>query len=158
MHRFFRLSPRSRHAGWWLVPALLALGLQTAAASDVEDTRELVDLPSPLRAEMRSHMRDHLAALERVSRLLAAGDYEAAADTAESRLGMSAIGTHGGPHIGRYFPEGMRAIGMRMHRTASRFATVARDAAVDGDLGAAFAGLADVMAQCVACHNGYRVR
>jgi hypothetical protein len=157
MRRFFRHSRSSSHAGWWLAPAL-ALVLQTAAGSDLEDARESVDLPAPLRAELLSHMRDHLAAIEGVSRLLAAGDYAAAADTAESRLGMSAIGTHGGPHIGRHFPEGMRAIGMGMHRAASRFATVARDAEVGGDLGAVFNGLADVMAQCVACHNGYRVR
>lgn len=54
-------------------------------------------------------------------------------------------------------PEGMRAIDMGMHRAASRFAVAARDAEVSDDLGGAFAGRADMMARCVACHTAYRV-
>jgi len=53
-------------------------------------------------------------------------------------------------------PEGTRAIGSAKHRAASRFAVAARDAEVDDDLDAAFAGLAEVMVQCFACHNAYR--
>lgn len=121
------------------------------------DARTLVELPAPMRAHMLANMRDHLAAIETVSRQLAAGDYSAAADTAEARLGVSAMQDHGGHRMAAHMPEGMRRIGMAMHRAASRFALAARDAEVSDDLGSAFAGLAEVMAQCVACHHAYRV-
>ena len=121
------------------------------------NARTLVELPAPIRAHMLANMRDHLAAIETVSHQLAAGDYSAAADTAEARLGVSAMQQHGGHRMAAQMPEGMRAIGMAMHRAASRFALATRDAEVSDDLGSAFAGLADVMAQCVACHTAYRV-
>ncbi len=130
----------------------------THANADINaDTRILVELPAPMRAQMLSSMRDHLAAIETVSRQLAAGDYSAAADTAEARLGVSAMQNHGGHRMAPHMPEGMRRIGMAMHRAASHFALAARDAEVSDDLGSAFAGLAEVMAQCVACHHAYRV-
>jgi len=136
----------------------LILVLPSAALAEAPgEQRTLVDLPAPMRAHMLANMRDHLAAIETISRLLAAGDYGAAADTAEARLGMSAMQAHGGDRMAPHMPEGMRAIGSAMHRAASRFAVAARDAEVADDLGAAFAGLAEVMAQCVACHNAYRV-
>jgi len=146
------------------VPSLLAGSAPADAHADASshaktdaDARTLVELPAPMRAHMLANMRDHLAAIETVSRQLAAGDYSAAADTAEARLGVSAMQQHGGHRMAPHMPEGMRAIGMAMHRAASRFALAARDAEVSDELGLAFAGLADVMAQCVACHTAYRV-
>lgn len=130
----------------------LALSVQAGA-----DPRERVDLPPPMREHMLANMRDHLAAIESIARLLAEGRYGEAADTAETRLGMSAMQAHGGQHMAPHMPEGMRAIGTAMHRAASRLAVGARDAEVQGDLAGALTGLADVMQQCVACHAAYRV-
>jgi hypothetical protein len=137
-------------------PALSAEPSQGAGQGKGEQ-RTLVELPPPMHAHLLANMRDHLAAIETVSRQLAAGDYGTAAETAERRLGMSAMQSHGGPRRAKHLPEGMRAIGLAMHRAASRFAVAAQDAEVSDDLGAAFAGLADVMAQCVACHTAYRL-
>jgi hypothetical protein len=123
-----------------------------------EDTRQRVELPPPMQDHMLANMRDHLLALEAITRQLAVGEYEAAAETAEGRLGMSAMQAHGAAHIAPFMPEPMRAIGVAMHRAASRFAVTARDAEVTGDLGAAFGALSQVMQQCVACHEGFRVR
>jgi hypothetical protein len=106
---------------------------------------------------MLANMRDHLLALETITRQLADGRYDAAAETAEGRLGMSAMQTHGAAHMAPFMPEAMRAIGFAMHRAASRFAIAARDAEVTGDPGAAFGALSQVMQQCVACHEGFRV-
>ena len=50
----------------------------------------------------------------------------------------------------------MQAIGTGMHRAASRFALIAKETAVDGDLAKAIAGLARVTEQCVACHAAFR--
>jgi hypothetical protein len=72
-------------------------------------------------------------------------------------MGMSAMPAHGGAHMASFMPEPMRVIGLAMHRAASRFAVSARDAEVTGDLSAAFGALSQVMQQCVACHEGFRV-
>jgi hypothetical protein len=122
-----------------------------------EDTRERVELPPPMQAHVLASMRDHLAALEAITCQLAEGRYKAAAATAEGRLGMSATQAQGGKHMAPFMPEPMRAIGSAMHRAASRFAVASSDAEVTGDLGAAFDALAQVMQQCVACHEGFRV-
>jgi cytochrome c556 len=45
-----------------------------------------------------------------------------------------------------------------MHRSASRFATVAKNASVTGDLKAAVGALAQVNQTCVACHAGFRLK
>jgi hypothetical protein len=52
----------------------------------------------------------------------------------------------------------MQDAGTAMHRAASRFALAARDAGVTGDLKPALAGLAEITAQCVGCHAGYRLK
>jgi len=134
----------------------LALAL-TLPASAEPDPRELVELPPPMREHMLANMRDHLLAIETITRLLAEGRYGEAADTAEERLGMGAMQAHGGHHMAPFMPERMRTVGTAMHRAASRFAMAARDAEVDGNLAGAFAGLSEVMQQCVACHAAYRV-
>lgn len=130
-----------------LIIALLVLGFSISAAA--KDEREQVQLP-----EM---MRDHLLALEIITRNLAAGEYDAAAETAESRLGMTSMTSHGAAHMAPFMPEPMRTLGTAMHRAASRFAIKAKDAAVEGGLAEAFGALSEVMQQCVACHSGYRV-
>jgi hypothetical protein len=106
---------------------------------------------------MLANMRDHLLAIETISRALAEGRYGEAADAAEERLGMGAMQAHGGHQRATYMPEGKRAIGSAVHRAASRLALGARDAEVRGDLAGALAGLAEVMGQWVGCHAAYRV-
>jgi len=128
-----------------------------ALAVWAEDTRKRVELPPPMQAHMLANMRDHLVALETITRQLVEGRYEAAAETAEDRLGMSAMRAHGAAHMARSMPEPMRVIGSAMHRAASRFAVASRDAEVTDDLGAAFDALSQVMQQCVACHEAFRI-
>jgi len=103
------------------------------------------------------NMRDHLLALQTITQQLSLQQYDAAADTAEQRLGMSSMGSHGASHMGKLMPKEMGAIGSEMHRAASRFAITTRDAAVDGGLEKAFGALSKVMQQCVACHAAYKI-
>lgn len=104
-----------------------------------------------------ANMRDHLLALQTITIQLSAQQYDEAANTAEQRLGMSSLESHGAKQMGKLMPEEMGAIGTRMHRAASRFAITARDAAVDGGLEKAFGALSEVMQQCVACHAAYKI-
>ena len=139
------------------IPLIAGLILAAASALADEDPRLRVELPPPMQAHMLVNMRDHLVAIENLTRLLSEGKYGEAADTAEARLGMSAMQVHGAAHMAPFMPEPMRAIGTAMHQAASRFAVVARDAEVTGNLAAAFRGLSEVMAQCVACHSAFRI-
>lgn len=144
--------------------ALLALAAAlsipgTAPAAD--DTRELVKLPEPMQAHMMANMRDHLRALEDMLAALAKGDVKTATATAEQRLGVSSLESHGAAHMAPFMPEPMRAMGTEMHRAASRFVIAAQDAELEPGREAqhkVYRALADIAANCNACHRAYRIR
>jgi hypothetical protein len=122
------------------------------------DTRQAVNFPEPLRTHTLANMRDHLAALGEIQAALAIDDYDKAADIAENRLGMSSLKAHGAHDVARFMPKAMQDAGTAMHRSASRFATVAKNASVTGDWKAAVGALAQVNQTCVACHAGFRLK
>lgn len=124
----------------------------------VIDSRTLVHFPNDLRIHTLANMRDHLLALSEIQDALAEEQYEKAGEIAEQRLGMTSMELHGAHQVGQYMPKEMAAIGTEMHRSASRFAVAANDAAVAGDVKPALAALSDVVRQCVACHSGFRVQ
>jgi hypothetical protein len=128
-----------------------------AAEAQAADTRIAVSFPPPMKVATLSHMRDHLLALQEIQAALAAARFDEAAAIAEKRLGMSSMPGHGAHEVARYMPEGMRAAGTQMHRSASRFAAASTDAAVGQDVKPALTALAQVTATCVACHAAYRL-
>jgi hypothetical protein len=134
---------------------LLAVLFTLPAIAD--DARIKVEFPPMMQEHMMGNMRDHLLALQTITQQLSTQQYDAAADTAEERLGMSSMDSHGASHMGKLMPKAMGAIGSEMHHAASRFAVTARDAAVDGGLEKAFGALSKVMQQCVACHAAYKI-
>lgn len=138
--------------------AFIIITLSLFMPAQAKDDRQMVELPDMMVEHMLSNMRDHLLALEEITRKLSTQDYDAAAEIAENRLGMSSLKSHGASHMAKFMPEGMRAIGTNMHRAASRFALAAKDAELEGGLNKAFAALSQVMQQCVACHAAFRVR
>lgn len=129
-----------------------------ASAPAAPDSRQFVDFPAPLVEHTLANMRDHLQTLQEIQSQLAAGHTDAAATLAETRLGMSSLGLHGAAEVSKYMPQGMQDAGTAMHRAASRFAITAQEAGVTGDLKPVFAGLAEITAQCVGCHAGYRIK
>ena len=141
--------------------ALTVLAAPVAAndnpTSQTNDPRQLVQLPPPMRQHMLRNMRDHLQAISEIQQALSSGHFDTAADIAENRLGMSSLTTHGASHLASFMPEEMQNIGTAMHRSASQFAVIAQQSAVDGDFQSAIAGLAKVTQQCVTCHAAYRV-
>jgi cytochrome c556 len=138
-----------------LFAGLLAAPM-TLAAED--DTRIAVDMPAMMRAHMLANMRDHLTAIQEIQASLAVGEYDAAAEVAETRLGMSSLGSHGASHMAGFMPKGMQETATAMHQAASRFAVAAQETAVTGDLPRALGALRRVTAQCVACHASYRLK
>lgn len=129
-----------------------------AAPAPLKDTRQAVRFPAAMREHTLANMRDHLLALQEIQAALARQEYDQASDVAERRLGMSSLALHGAHDVAKYMPKGMQAAGTAMHRSASRLAVVAKDAGATGDLKPVFEAMANVTAQCVACHAGYRVK
>ena len=107
-----------------------------------------------MQQHMLSNMRDHLAAINDILLYLGNGELDKAADTAESRLGMSSLESHGASHMAGFMPEGMRQIGTSMHRAASRFALQAQE----GDVLSAYRAVTEITSACVTCHSAYRVK
>jgi cytochrome c556 len=122
------------------------------------DTREVVEFPPALRTHTLANMRDHLATVQQLQDALARADYERAAALAEERLGLSSLEAHGAHDVAPYMPQGMQELGTDMHKAASRFAIEASDAGATGDAKPAIAALAQLTAQCVACHAAYRFK
>lgn len=122
------------------------------------DNRQFVQFPAPMVEHTLANMRDHLAALQEIQDHLGMGRPDVAARIAEERLGMSSLGLHGAHDVAQFMPRGMQDAGTGMHRAASRFAIVARDAGVTGDMKPVFTALAAITAQCVGCHTGYRIK
>jgi hypothetical protein len=134
------------------------LAAPIALAAD-EDGRAPVEMPERMKVHMRTNMRDHLLAVRQIQSALAAGHYEAAADIAEKRLGMTSLENHGARHVAQFMPQGMQDTGTAMHHAASRFAVTAhQEAGVTHDLPRALSALSDVVSNCVACHAGYRLK
>ncbi len=136
---------------------IVLLSIIYTLPSIASDTRIQVDFPPKMQKHMMANMRDHLLALQTITQQLSLQQFDAAADTAEHRLGMSAMDSHGSSHMGKLMPKEMAIIGTNMHHAASRFAIAARDAEIDGGLEKAFGALSEVMLQCVACHTGFKV-
>jgi hypothetical protein len=134
---------------------LLAASIAFAADGD---SRVAIDMPAMMQAHMRANMRDHLHAIQEIQSLLATGEYDAAADIAEQRIGMSSLEAHGASHMAGFMPQGMQDTGTAMHQAASRFAVIAQEASVTRDLPRALGALSQVTVQCVACHAGYRLK
>ena len=107
-----------------------------------------------MQQHMLSNMRDHLAAINEILVYLDKDELEKAAETAEYRLGMSSLKSHGASHMAKFMPEGMRHAGTTMHKAASRFALKAQE----GEALPAYKALSAITAACVACHSGYRVK
>ena len=164
-----RIAPSVRSIAIAIACAVAGLGVARAqhqhghdhsmpASQPVDDRREFVKFPAPLVEHTLANMRDHLHALQEIQDHLGQGHFDVAARIAEARLGMSSLGLHGAQNVAPYMPQGMQDAGTAMHKAASRFAVAATNAGVSGDYKAAFAGLAQVTATCVACHAGYRIK
>ena len=145
---------RGGNAGPAALLLLAALPLYKPAGAAAEDSRVHVELPEMMQRHMLANMRDHLAAVNEILAYLGEGEFDKAADTAEFRLGMSSLESHGASHMAGFMPQGMREAGSSMHRAASRFARIAQE----GDALPAYRALAAVTAACVACHSAYRIK
>ena len=136
----------------------LLLGVSPWLTFAAEDGRQLVQMPPEARTEMRAEMLDFQSALHQIIDALASGKFAEAADVAEAKIGVSAMGRHRNspPNArpGMFMPNDMHMIARNMHVAASEFAKTART----GDLAKSLVALQPVMGACVACHRSYRTQ
>lgn len=122
------------------------------------DQRQRVLYPRELYEASLRNMREHLRAIHRVQQLSAEGRFSEAASAADRGLG---VGHNHGPEgtsaESAYMPEDMLALGRSMHASALNLSTVLREAEVTDDLQSVFQALSEVTANCVACHDAFRL-
>lgn len=136
---------------------ILVLMLFTLSMPVVADDRNQAELPGHVSKHLMSTMRDHLNVLEEITFLLSEYKFEQAADLAEKRLGMSTVEIHYKRHVGKYMPKAMQKLGTGMHKAATHFAKITRNADKNKELNKALAALSGVIKQCTACHSSYKV-
>jgi cytochrome c556 len=136
----------------------------------INDSRQLIDLPPAMRNHMLSNMRGYLVALSGIVAALSAGDRTKAAAIAETRLGLESPGAAAcNPNrnantpamaamMAEHMPEEMRKLGFTMHETASAFAKEAAKTQQSNDMRPVLAALAQVTQSCAACHSAYRLQ
>ncbi len=137
-----------------LLATLLLCSAGVTSLSAAEDARQKVELPEMMQEHMLTNMRDHLVTINKLLILTSKGELEQAAELAESRLGMSSLGSHGASHMAKFMPKGMQQTGTSMHKAASRFARTAQE----GDVLESYKAIAEITSACVACHSAYRIR
>jgi hypothetical protein len=141
-----------------LILLLAASPALAQAPAPPQDHRQLVNMPDLPRSLMRADMQDHLVAMNEIIGYLAENKLADAAETAEKRMGQSAMGKHAaiarGQGPGRFMPDTMRQMGWNMHDAASEFAKVAKA----GDQAKSLAALQQLTSSCVACHMSFRTR
>ena len=121
------------------------------------DSRILVAFPPALARHTLANMRNHLLALQEITKALASEQTDAAAKIAESRLGMSSLHSHGAHDVAKHMPQAMQHIGTVMHRAASRFAIEAKTSGVTGN-STALSALGEILSACNACQSAYRLK
>lgn len=144
-----------------LIVATSSWGAFTKSSIASEDSRQMVELPKMMQEHMLANMRDHLVALNEMLGELAVGNVDKAGEIAEKRLGMSSMSLHGAAHLGKFMPKEMGAIGTNMHRAASQFVIIAKNAELEPGKKSQrkiYKALQEITANCNACHQGYRIR
>ncbi|OYY59006.1 MAG: hypothetical protein B7Y05_07570 [Polynucleobacter sp. 24-46-87] len=122
------------------------------------DTRVAVEYPPAMKEHTLTSMRDHLLAISQIQEAMGNGQYDKAAEIAETRLGQTALKTHNAYENSKFMPKGMQDIGNQMHRGASKFAIEVQNSGATGDTKLALLALSKTTQACVACHAGYKLK
>jgi hypothetical protein len=122
------------------------------------DARVAVEYPPAMKEHTLTSMRDHLLAISQIQEAMGNGQYDKAAQIAETRLGQTALKAHGAHENAKFMPKGMQEIGNQMHRSASKFAIEVQNSGATGDVKPALIALSKTTQACVACHAGYRLK
>lgn len=113
-----------------------------------------VELPPQMKKHLLKNMRAHLVTIDRILLLMSEEKFDLASDITESELGMSSLTKHGGNHMAKFYPQGMRQAGTQLHKRASQLSRKLQE----GELLPSLQALQKVTAACNACHAGYKIK
>lgn len=149
----------------WVLASIFGAGIFGLALAQhnhdhqvTPDTRVAVDFPPMMQQHILANMRDHLLAISQIQEAIGKGEYDKASDIAETRLGQTALKTHGAYENSKYMPKGMQEIGSTMHRNASRFAIEIQNSSATGDVKLAMLALSKTTQACITYHSGYKLK
>lgn len=121
------------------------------------DSRQLLEMPAAAKNTLRIEMMERLQALQHVMQAIAAGKPQDAAQVAKAGIGMGVMMRHGKrppEAIPRnYMPEGMMPLSKQSHMLGDELS----EALKAGDRKRIDTKLGEVVGNCVACHNLYRI-
>ena len=148
----------------FLIAAGIGLCTLRAGAADMglnnvpePDTRTLLQMPAAAKNTLRIEMMERLQALQVIMQAVAAGRPQEAAMAAKAGIGMGVMMRHGkrpAEALPRnYMPEGMQPLSRQSHMLGDELSEILKT----GDRARIDAKLVEVLGNCVACHNLYRI-
>lgn len=141
---------------WREAGVVLCLSLSTIAArGDESDQRVAVAMTAPEKAFVLGQMRLFVKSVEQIVSALSVSDRAAAAEAAAAR-GAQRFQAENAmpPTLGPKFPETWRSFGQPMRKG---FDELAKGLTEGEDATRALARLGELMRNCVACHESYRI-
>ena len=121
------------------------------------DSRQLLEMPAAAKSTLRIEMMERLQTLQQVMQAVASGKPQDAAQLAKAGIGTGVMMRHGKrppEAIPRnYMPESMKPLSKQSHMLGDELS----EALKSGDRAKIDGKLAEVLGNCVACHNLYRV-
>ncbi len=115
----------------------------------MDDGRVSLDMPPRMRMHQLANMRSHLEAVRAIVASIAEGDFESAANTAHSKLGMT---REMRMMCNMFENDDFKRLGLSFHESADTLAETLRTRDVAGSLRA----LKVTMGYCVTCHATFR--
>jgi hypothetical protein len=148
---------------FWIALAAGAIAFPAYAAEAIlntvpaPDSRQLLEMSAPARNTLRIEMMERLQALQLIMQAIASGKPQDAAQVAKAGIGMGVMMRHNNrapDAIPRnYMPEGMKPLSRQSHMLGEELA----EALSSGDRQRIDHKLGEVLGNCVACHNLYRI-
>lgn len=113
------------------------------------DKRTSLGIGEPMKSNQLAMMRDHLAAVNEIVALIAAGSFDKASNIAHQRLGL----TPEMQKMCRMFGNAdFQNMGIAFHKSADHLGDVLKSRDTKASLNA----LHDTMNYCIACHQAFR--
>ena len=121
------------------------------------DSRQLLQMPAAAKNTLRIEMLERLQGLQQIMQAIADGKPQDAAAVAKAAIGTGVMMRHNkrSPEAmpRNYMPEGMMPLSRQSHMLGDELS----EALKSGDRKRIDAKLGEVVGNCVACHNIYRI-
>lgn len=142
----------SKYTARILVATMIGLSAVSGVTATANDGRTAIELTANERDFVLAEMRAFLESVQEITSAISEKDMETIAASA-SRVGLASTSTTP-KTLMRKLPPAFRALGMKTHKAFDGIAVEAQDM---GDAQVVLTQLGDLLRNCVACHEGYRL-